>query len=96
MQDGGWSQNDKRRRLPLEHKLELAPDHILKQCSSNLSDVLAPWTLRDACESHRAQTKQDSCVPKSVIYAGGYDLSINRYNEVFYKVVPTQCCTPRG
>lgn len=95
MQADGWSQNDKRRPLPLEHKLELAPDHILKQSNSKLPDVLARWTLRDASERHRAQTKQDYCVPKAVIFAGGYDLSINRYNEVFHEVVPTQCCTPR-
>lgn len=53
---------------------------------SDLDDVLARWQNRDA-ERERARTEQSFLVPKSDVVAQGYDLSLNRYNEVVYDEV---------
>jgi type I restriction enzyme M protein len=47
-------------------------------------DLLARWFERDGSELGRARTDQSFCIPKADIAATGYDLSINRYQEVVH------------
>ncbi|MDX6707091.1 MAG: type restriction enzyme protein [Solirubrobacteraceae bacterium] len=86
----GWSLDDKRTPLLADNKLgprpaaELSDDEHIR---NNLPDVLARWALREEQERGRARTEQSFCVPKSDIVAEGYDLSINRYNEIVLEEV---------
>ena len=72
MQADGYSLDDK--RTPQPHK-------------SDLADILARWRNRDA-ERKRRRTDQSFFVPKAEIAGNDYDLSINRYKEADYEVVP--------
>ena len=54
---------------------------------NNLPDVLIRWTKRAGSERKRPRTAQSFCVSKDDIAAHGYDLSLNRYQEVVYEAV---------
>lgn len=54
--------------------------------SNNIPDVIHRWHCRDG-EVQRQRTDQSFLVPKEEIVANDYDLSINRYKEVFYEEV---------
>src|SRR5699024_670746 len=64
---------------------------------SDLPDVLARWQNLGA-ERERARTDQSFLVSKEDIVAEGYDLPINRYNEVVYEEVehPAVADIPEG
>jgi type I restriction enzyme M protein len=86
----GWSLDDRRTPLLDEGKLGCvsaeafsAEDHG----KNNLPDVLARWGERDGAERARTRTDQSFCVPKDDIVAEGYDLSLNRYNEIIYEEI---------
>jgi type I restriction enzyme M protein len=55
-----------------------------EQVKNNLPDVLARWQQRTGDETDRPRTSQSFCVPKADIVAQGYDLSLNRYQEVVH------------
>lgn len=81
----GWSLDDKRTPLMSEDRLGAVPhtaldatDHV----KNNLPDVLTRWIERTTSERKRPRTAHSFCVPKTDIAAQGYDLSLNRYNEV--------------
>jgi type I restriction enzyme M protein len=89
MQADGFSLDDKRTPLisdeQREHLFDLGAkftDH--DKC--NIPDLIARWFARDK-EKKRARTEQSFLVPKAEIEQNGYDLSINRYNEVVYEEV---------
>lgn len=86
----GLSLDDKRTpRLP-EDKLGPVPKTALSKAEhekNNLPDVLARWQKRESSERKRPRTAQSFCVPKAEIVAQGYDLSINRYQEVVHEEV---------
>ena len=71
MQADGYSLDDKRTPQPEK---------------SDLADILARWRNREA-EHKRARTDQSFLVPKAEIASNEYDLSINRYKEVYYEAV---------
>lgn len=54
---------------------------------NNLPDVLTRWAQREGTERQRSRTSQSFCVPKADIAANGYDLRINRYQEVVHAQV---------
>jgi len=86
----GLSLDDKRTPLLSEDKLGPTPLAALsteEHSNNNLPDVLARWVQRDVREHERARTDQSFCVPKAEIVAQGYDLSINRYQEVVHEVI---------
>jgi len=90
MQADGWSLDDKRQPLLPEDKLGVAPPYNLsteEHTKNNLPDVLSRWQQRGNAERIHARTEQSFCVPKADIAAQGYDLSINRYQEVVHEVV---------
>ena len=68
VQADGYSLDD--RRNPVE--------------ASDLPDVLTRWQNRTTTERERARTDQSFCVPKADIVSQGYDLSINRYQEIVH------------
>lgn len=86
----GWSLDDKRTELlPLEKLgplsgVALTADEHLK---NNLPDILARWTKREDAERNNSLTSQSFCVSKTDIAAQGYDLSLNRYQEVNHEAV---------
>jgi type I restriction enzyme M protein len=53
-----------------------------EQPKNDLPDVLARWSRRETSERKRSRTEQSFCVPKADLVAQGYDLSLNRYQEV--------------
>lgn len=86
----GWSLDDKRQPLLDESKLGVLPAQALtdaEHAKNNLPDVLARWAERDKNERKQPRTAQSFCVPKAEIAAQGYDLSINRYQEVVHDAV---------
>ena len=86
----GWSLDDKRMPLLSEDKLGPVPRTALaaeEHAKNNLPDVLARWAQRDRSEHERARADQSFCVPKVEIVAQGYDLSLNRYQEVVHEEV---------
>ncbi len=78
--DTVWFYDMKSDGFSLDDKRTPQPD------KSNLPDILARWQNREA-ECERKRTEQSFCVPKAEIADNDYDLSINRYKEVEYKVV---------
>ncbi|MCS6514873.1 type I restriction-modification system subunit M [Burkholderia thailandensis] len=81
----GWSLDDKRQPLLDEGKLGVMPAQALTEAEhtkNNLPDVLARWKQRNGAEQERSRTSQSFVVPKADIASQGYDLSINRYQEV--------------
>lgn len=86
----GWSLDDKRTALLPEDKLGPLPVVVLDEVDhgkNNLPDALARWRLRGGAERERARTAQSFCVPKAEIAEQGYDLSLNRYQEVVHDEV---------
>jgi type I restriction enzyme M protein len=55
--------------------------------ANDLPDALTRWAARCTTERDRARTEQSFTVPKAEIAAQGYDLSLNRYKEVFHDEV---------
>jgi len=88
MSADGWSLNDQRQpllnfdKLGSTPKIELTEDEHTK---NNLPDLLKRWFKRDASEINNKRTAQSFAVPKSEIVANSYDLSLNRYKEVFHE-----------
>ncbi len=84
----GFSLDDKRTPLLAEDKLgptaALLPDEHAK---NNLPDVLLRWQERATTNLDRPRTAQSFLVPRADIVAQGYDLSINRYEEVVQEEV---------
>lgn len=86
----GWSLDDRRSPLLADDKLGPVPyTHITRDehAKNNLPDVLARWANRRGSEGHRSRAEQSFCVPRSDIAALGYDLSLNRYQEVVREAV---------
>ena len=86
----GWSLDDKRKPLLPEDKLGVVPAEPLtaeEHAKNNLPDVLARWATRETTERERPRTAQSFCVPKAEIAEKNYDLSLNRYKEVFHEEV---------
>ncbi len=86
----GWSLDDKRSPLLDDEKLGPVPAETLsdeERGKNNLPDVLARWAVRAGSEREQARTEQSFCVPKEEIAAEGYDLSLNRYEEIVYEEV---------
>jgi type I restriction enzyme M protein len=75
MQADGFSLDDKR--------TELADS---KPENNNIPDILKRWKNRDA-EIARPRSAHSFMVSKADIIGQGYDLSLNRYKDVFYEVV---------
>ncbi len=71
MQSDGFSLDDKRTPQPEQ---------------SDLPEILKRWKNRKG-EAKRKRTDKSFLVPKSEIVSNGYDLSINRYQEVEYEQV---------
>ena len=81
------SMDDKRQPLLPDSLLGVNPAQALSEAEhvkNNLPDVLARWRQKAGAERQRARTEQSFCVPKAEIAGNGYDLSINRYNEVVH------------
>jgi type I restriction enzyme M protein len=68
VQADGFSLDDKRN--PIE--------------ANDLPDALSRWAKRTTSERGRVRTERSFCVPKEEIVAQGYDLSLNRYNQVVH------------
>lgn len=90
----GWSLDDKRQPLLSEEKLGLqrlvggrSQLSESEHAKNNLPDVLARWRERDGSERSRPRTAQSFCVPRAEIEANGYDLSLNRYQQVVHEEV---------
>jgi type I restriction enzyme M protein len=83
----GWSLDDKRSALLPEDKLGPVPTIALStadHASNNLPDILARCQQRESTERDRPRAAQSFCIPKAVLLANGYDLSVNRYKEVVH------------
>jgi type I restriction enzyme M protein len=81
----GWSLDDKRTPLLSEDKLGPVPKAALSaddHTRNNLPDVLARWKNREGKERKRPRTAQSFSVRNTDIVAEGYDLSLNRYQEI--------------
>jgi type I restriction enzyme M protein len=81
----GWSLDDKRQPLLPDDKLGPTPEAALSEAEADkndLPDLVRRWGERAGTERARPRTTQSFCVPKVDIAAAGYDLSLNRYNEV--------------
>ncbi|MFC7674140.1 N-6 DNA methylase [Mycolicibacterium sp. GCM10028919] len=52
--------------------------------ANDLPDVLARWGTRDSSELERRRTERSFSVPKDEIVKHGFELSLNRYNEVVH------------
>ena len=86
----GYSLDDKRTALLDEAKLGATFARLTteEREKNNLPDVLTRWRERDGAEIERSPSEQSFCVSKADIAANGYDLSINRYQEVVFDDVP--------
>ena len=67
-----------------------------EHAKNNLPDALARWRERTGAELERAPTEQIFCIPRADIVANGYDLSINRYQELVHDDVGAECQAGRG
>lgn len=90
VQADGWSLDDK--RAPLLPDDKLGPDVATpltteEHARNNLPDVLGRWAERDSSERERPRTAQSFCVTKADIAANGYDLSLNRYQDVIHEEI---------
>jgi type I restriction enzyme M protein len=86
----GWSLDDKRTPLLAEDKVGPMPRTVLtveEHAKNNLPDVRARWKQRSDVERMRPRTAQSFTVPKSDIALKGYDLSLNRYQEVVHEEI---------
>ncbi|KUI21798.1 DNA methyltransferase [Mycobacterium sp. IS-1496] len=50
--------------------------------ANDLPDALSRWGKRSSSEVDRGRTEQSFCVPAADIVAQGYDLSLNRYQQI--------------
>src|SRR5439155_12653120 len=92
----GMSLDDKRTELLPPEKLGPVPKVALtadEHAKNNLPDILNRWAQRDKAERNNPRTAQSFCVPKADIAAQGYDLSLNRHNEVVHNEV--KHCSPQ-
>lgn len=90
MEADGWSLDDKRQSLLPDGKLGPNPQIDLSEddrTKNNLPDLLMHWEERDGAERNQPRTAQSFCVAKPEIAAHGYDLSLNRYQEVEHEDV---------
>jgi type I restriction enzyme M protein len=81
----GWSLDDKREPLLPNDKLGPTPEAALsgpEAEKNDLPDLVRRWGERAGAERARPRTAHSFCVPKAEIAAPGYDLSLNRYQEV--------------
>ena len=88
MRADGWSLDDKRTALLAEDKAGAVPKVALAEeehAKNNLPDALARWATRNGAEKERSRLEQSFCVPRADIVAQGYDLSMNRYQEVVHE-----------
>ena len=88
LQADGRSLDDKRTELLSADKLGATPAKSLtddEHEKNNLPDACARWFERNGTELDRTRTDQSFCVPKADIIANGYDLSINRYQELVHE-----------
>ena len=88
MEADGWSLDDKRQPLLEAELLGVSPARPLREAEhdkNNLPDALARWSRRAGSERTRPRTAPSFCVPRADIAAQGYDLSINRYQEVVHE-----------
>jgi type I restriction enzyme M protein len=86
----GMSLDDKRTELLPPEKLGPVPRLALtadEHAKNNLPDILVRWERRGKAERKNPRTAQSFCVPKAVIAAQGYDLSLNHYKEVIHAEV---------
>ncbi|MDO9323822.1 MAG: class I SAM-dependent DNA methyltransferase [Methanoregula sp.] len=86
----GKSLDDKRTMLLSEDKFGPVPSTKLtydEHAKNNLPDVLEHWKQRTSAERGRPRSSQSFCVPKADIAGQGYDLSLNRYQDVVHEVV---------
>ena len=85
----GWSLDDKRNPLLPDEKLGALATGLsdAEHAKNNLPDVLSRWQARATTERQRPRTAQSFCVPKADLQAQGYDLSLNRYQEVVHEAV---------
>lgn len=87
----GYSLDDKRVPLLAADKLgatiPLVRMSAIDLAKNNLPDVLNRWNSRDGAERDRPRTDKSFCVPVAEIAACGYDLSLNRYQEVVHDEV---------
>lgn len=86
LQSDGYSLDDKRTALVGEAKLGVTAGNLTaaERERNNLPDMLTRWQRRTGAEIERAPTEQSFCVSKADIAANGYDLSINRYQEIVF------------
>jgi len=89
MQADGWSLDDKRNGLLPEEKLGPLATGLTEDehAKNNLPDALARWRNRSTSERQNPRTAQSFCVPLNEIRKQGWDLSLNRYQEVVHKAV---------
>ncbi|MFF0944140.1 N-6 DNA methylase [Kocuria sp. CPCC 205300] len=81
----GMSLDDKRQELLPADKLGSTPTVSFTESEhnkNNLPDVLARWQDREGAERDRGRMEQSFCVSKQEIVDSGYDLAINRYQEI--------------
>jgi type I restriction enzyme M protein len=90
VQADGISLDDKRLPLLPDAKLGPVPVAVLiaeDHTKNNLPDILARWPQRDGTERGNSRSARSFCVPRTEIEAAGYDLSLNRYQEVVHEDV---------
>jgi type I restriction enzyme M protein len=89
MQADGWSLDDKRNPLLAEEKLGALATGLneAEKAKNNLPEVLARWQHHTTTERKNPRTAQSFCVSKAELADQGYDLSLNRYKEVFHAAV---------
>ncbi|SFI64657.1 type I restriction enzyme M protein [Phyllobacterium sp. CL33Tsu] len=88
VQADGMSLDDKRQMLLAEEKFGPVPTSALSEdehAKNNLPDVVARWKERNGTERDNRRTGQSFIVPHKEIANADYDLSLNRYKEVFHE-----------
>ena len=84
----GLSLDDKRNPLLPEDKLGPWADLTEAEAKVNdLPDALSRWRQHEGTEKDNPRTARSFVVPKAVIAAAGYDLSLNRYREIEHDAV---------
>ena len=95
MKADGYSLDDKRNLLISEEALEQCftePSTILQETAGkcDIPNILLDWKTinhQPSTINYIDRTQQSFLVPKAVIVANDYDLSINRYKETIYEEV---------
>ena len=86
----GLSLDDKRQPLLEADKLGTHSSSKLtidEHQKNNLPDILERWHKRESSERNRKRTEQSFCVKREEIVATDYDLSPNKYKEMFNKYI---------